>query len=601
MKCVAIRWAILLALLPLEFLFNASGAAAQKREVYESDLPSDVEDWVVEYVNDPKTIRFTGPLPFWSNFQIDTGKVTTGNIAVLRASISIAGTVEGNLVVVNGDLHFEHGGKVTGNVTVVGGRVEGKYAVATNIGGTLAVYGTSLSYVVDGRKIRLRRRGSGGSGAVSRVSRIGDTDFKVRFGRTYNRVEGLPVTFGPLFRTGGSNPLRAKMFAIWRTESGDLRDRDELGYDVDFQQFLGGYRRYSIGVRARSVIQPIEDWLLTDLENALSAFLLHRDYRDYYERRGWSGYLTAQVPSTALALRLEYLKEDHGFAPVEGPWSLRSNGEPWRPQPRVAEGELHAVEGRLTLDTRNDVEDPSTGWWIQTRVLRGVGGSLSIPRSEDYDRERSGLVRPREVDTGFTSGFLDLRRYNRAGPRTQLNLRVVLGGSLTESPLPPQFQRALGGGEGWISGRHPFPGDCGARAREVSLPSGGSIRTDLVPPYLNYGCDRIALFQMEFGGAFGWDIGIGPDNEGDWDEEDWGWNAVAGGSPRWVAFFNAGRGWAFKEGGGSDPDRPDTKIMMDLGLGFLLNESLGIYAAVPLNKDNPESDVRFFVRLDRRF
>ena len=72
-------------------------AAAQER-VDQVDLPRSVADQVIDFFNDPSTIRFTGRV------DIPAGRVVMGDVAVLGGPVTIAGEIQGDLVVVNGNL-----------------------------------------------------------------------------------------------------------------------------------------------------------------------------------------------------------------------------------------------------------------------------------------------------------------------------------------------------------------------------------------------------------------------------------------------------------------------------------------------------------------
>ena len=130
-----------------------------------------------------------------------------------------------------------------------------------------------------------------------------------------------------------------------------------------------------------------------------------------------------------------------------------------------------------------------------------------------------------------------------------------------------------------------------------------------VPAFTNYGCDRIALVQAEYRGYFGvrWETGD-EDRERDGNEDDRGsgsersaWKSRRGVSPRWVAFFDAERGWAYGLAGEPDLSRPGTRTLMDLGFRLFLGEGLGIYVAFPLNDDSTDRGANFYIRLSRRF
>lgn len=565
------------------FLVAGSAAHAQEQQIEEADLPRWVAEEIIAFFNDPTTIHFNG------RTRIPSTRVILGDVAALGGPLTISGEVDGDLVVVNGDLVFEAGGTVTGDVTVVGGRVLAEEL--GDIGGTLTVYDEPLRYRQEGDRIEPAGPRRRDRPPFSSEFPFGDSRLVVKAGQNYNRVEGLPVTFGPSIRTGGNNPLRLDLFGIWRTEMGvDLNDED-FGYDLKVEQTLGKRGRFSIGASAYSFIQPIEDWGLTNLEASLATFILHKDFRDYYERNGWSIFAQYRVPNLPVTVRGEFLDEDHDYAFVNGPWSLTDNNKPWRDQPLVAEGDFRSVKGSVTVDTRNFPDDPTDGWLVTAELRQGLSGDLFLPAHFESDVPEAASIPPVEYSSDFTTGFLDIKRYNRVGPTSSLNLRAILGGALDDSPIPPQFQRAIGGA-GSLPGYRIFSGDCGARletrARDV-------VRDDIesrTPVYASYGCDQIALFQAEYRGelSLGWNWGR---NERGW-EDDWDWYPTLDFDPSWAVFFNAGRGWT-ADGLG------DTDTLADVGLGLYLGD-LGLYLAYPLTEDQKgEQNVNFFIRLTRRF
>jgi hypothetical protein len=566
-------------------MWTPSIALAQERPVEEVDLPRWVAEDVIGFFNDPTTFHFTG------RTRIPSTRVVLGNVAVLGGPFTLAGEVDGDLVVVNGDLVLETGGVVSGNVLVVGGRVLGQEL--GEIGGNLRVFDEPLRYVQRGDRIAAagrppERKGFGPDFAW------GDARFMIKSGQNYNRTEGLPVMFGPSIRTAGSNPFRLDLFGIWRTDMGFDLDEEDLGYALRAEQSLGGRDQFAVGGTLFSSIAPVEDWGLTNLETSLAAFILHEDFRDYYEREGWSAYARLRFPFLPVELRAEYFEEDHTFAPVRGPWSITDNNDPWREQPLVAEGKFRYVQGSLTVDARNNVSDPTDGWYIQARGRTGLGGNLVRPA------HLAGLEEPLSstpvdetvYETDFVTGFLDIRSYNRINPGASLNLRGVAGGALNDVSLPPQYQHAIGG-VGSLPGFPLFHVDCGARA-EVR---GFDYEIDDVPVqggvYPSYGCDRFALFQAEFRGSLFVDWGFGWDDDNDDWDEGWNWYPSVDLSPDWAAFFNMGKGWNI--------DGYESRTLMDLGVGIFFGD-LGFYFAYPLNEDeNGDRDGNFFIRLSRRF
>jgi hypothetical protein len=395
---------------------------------------------------------------------------------------------------------------------------------------------------------------------------------------------------GPVWESPGPNRFRADALAVWRSESGIRVDDDELGYLLRAQQSIAGRLEVTLGATYHSLVEPISRVGLTSIESSLSTFFAHKDYRDYVERRGWSAYLTLGREESPLGFTVEYRDEKHAFAPVSSPWTLRRNDDPWRPQPMVAEGDIRTLSGTLLWDDRNDPDHPSDGWFAEASVIRGVDGSLAIPGLYE-ERSLSGLVPSSLVESNFTTGLVDLRRYNRVSPDAEFVVRAVYGGSLDGKPVPPQYQHAFGG-EGTLPGYGLFSLDCGARSRPYYVERVAFDAQDGVQPvFAHYGCDRAALFQAEYRGHLSFNIDLGSDESGDWEDE-WLWYPSIDMSPSWIVFFDAGRGWSE-----SDP-LLDTDTFADVGVGFNLGD-LGLYWAYPLEGRN--RSVNFFIRLQRRF
>lgn len=563
-------------------------------------LPRAVADRVTATLNDPMTELHEG------DARIEPGRIVDNDLAVIGGDLVLGGRVGGDVVVLNGTLTLEPGADVGGEVIVVGGAVSGE--TDARVAGELRVFAEPVSYCRMGARVSIDPAGCTGGPLADAGPGPADDDgapamddqgwnersggrarFLVSAGRSYNRVEGLPVRFGPAVETGGSNPLRVRALAVFRTESGPELGPDQWGYDARIEQFFGGRRALRAGVRAYSVVDPIESYHLTDLENSLSTFFLHRDYRDHYQREGWTAYAAWAPRGSPLSATVEYRAEDHGSVAPGSPWTLFDNEDPWRAQPLVGQGRLHSVAGAVEVDTRSEAWDPSTGWFVRAELEQAVDSDLRRPAGFGNDFAAGGPppVAAAAVDEHFLAGSVDIRRYNRVNAVSRLNLRLLAGGSLNGADLPPQRQHALGG-EGTLPAYPLFALDCGARTGTMRLPE------DAEPFYPRYGCDGFALFQAEYRGdvtfhldPFGWD----GDDE---DEEGWtgGWNGI-GGDLGWVFFVDAGTGW--RRGSALDDN-----VAVDVGAGILLGD-LGIYVAAPVGGERDRGDLNFFIRLAPRF
>ena len=299
--------------------------------------------------------------------------------------------------------------------------------------------------------------------------------------------------------------------------------------------------------------------------------------------------------------RLERVRPVTPPQPAGSPFTLFNNSEVWRPQPLAAHGRVQSLVLGTRVDTRSTADDPASGWFLAAEVEQGLSSSLRqpdfIPVLGFSPVDDVPPVAGAAYGT-FTSGTIDLRRYNRIGPWSRLNLRVLAGGSLDGSPLSPQRQHALGG-EGSLPGFALFSRDCGARrlrVQRVSDLAAAPVDGREVPQYFAaYGCDRFALVQAEYRGDLrlrvDWDA---EDEEGDGDgDEGWARTALRNGLNAgfgWVLFADAGRGWTLD-------DRLDgTDTAVDVGGGIIIGR-LGIYAAVPVSEGG---GVNFFIRLSPR-
>lgn len=542
------------------------GAQTPMRDL--SPLPPEVADEVLAFYNRPETVRITGEARIAADSEL------AGDLAVLGGPLVVEGRVRGNVVVLNGEARLAPGAEIHGDLLVVGGAVTGlEEAMVT---GTAVAYAEALRFRAERGILVKSSPPPDPELTAGRDFAFGRTDLTLAARRGYNRVEGLPIAIGPRFEIRGSHPIRLEAHLIYRTGTGFDIDAADLGYALRLEQELGGRRGVRLGASLHSVVEPIETWGLTDTENSLATFLLRRDYRDYYEREGWSAYLRLAPSGRAYDAALIYRDERHASVPTLEPWTPFGSRE-WRPQPRMAEGTLRTLSGRLVYDTRNEGIDPAAGWFVQAEIEGGLGGSgewgglVPVPPPCEECEEVADRAGAR-----FAAIHLDARRYARLGPDSRLNVRALVSSSLDDRPLPPQRQRTLGG-EGSLPGYEPFRFDCGARASFVG--------PDGFLPF--YGCDRIALVQLEYHRAFPFARGWG---------RRLGWDMDLGEIPGWVIFFDAGRAWTERtarvvRGTGQED------FAADAGMGLRLGK-LGLYWAVPLS--GSDRGVNFFVRIGPR-
>jgi hypothetical protein len=339
---------------------------------------------------------------------------------------------------------------------------------------------------------------------------------------------------------------------------------------------LGRRRGIGIGGSLFDVVEPIEQWDIKDTEAGLAAFFLHRDYRDHFDRHG-GGVSLSGFSGDERELRIGFRSERWGSRDERDPFSLTRDGQAWRPNPDVDEGRMKLLTAAYSLDTRNDEDDPWTGWLLHGALERGAGdlippgGVLSDIRAVKYVR-----------------GFADLRRYNRLSPDAQLNMRLVVGGWLGGDDLP--LQRRLS-----VSGPGSVPGF--DFRRHPGGPDVATCQPSAANPALPALCERIVVAQIEYRGALRFGR-LGFREGSQW------WADRGLKSPQWVAFADAGRGWLVgdRQGELQYPSNtllpPLDSFRTDVGVG-LDARIIGFFVAKAVSHSNEPAN--FFVRVRHRF
>src|SRR5688572_9059659 len=517
-------------LVSLLFFLTASVGAAQT-PIVEAQLTVEQADSLVTFFNRPETTRLTGDSRLPEQTQL-------GDVAIVGGELALAGHVTGSVVVINGSIRFEPGSRVDGDIHVIGGPILGAENAQAR---SITIYRELIRYdLQDGvlihRSERLRDELRAG-----RQFPFGRFDFVVAARGSYNRVEGLPVHLGPRVALGHSNPTVLDATLIVRTA-----EFDDPGFILRFEQFIGGRRAARVGFRWSDEFVAIEPWGLSDRENSLATFLIHRDYRDHYLRDGWAAYFRLGREGLPLGLGVAFTEFDVATAPVNDPISILYNSDDWRAQPFVAAQRYATLNTEVRYDTRNDRRDPAAGWFAT------VGVELELKGSERY---RYGLA--------------DVRRYARLSPNAKLSFRGVVAGSINGEALPTFRQQSLGG-EPSLPAYELHQFDCGGHASGI------------------YGCDRLALVQVEYQSNFralsrvarrvGRDFGL-LDNI------------------KWVAFVNSGRAWVEPEGATANRNRGLSDFVTDTGFGLRFGV-VGVYWAIPLSDRGTSTN--FFVRLGPR-
>jgi hypothetical protein len=518
--------------------------------------------------NAPSTQRERGPFTVMRDSTVRT------SLAIVGGPVRIAGTVTGSLLVLNGDVTFAAGAQVGGDVVVLGGQV--LHADSARLG-SLRVEPDTVQFTMENGDLQLAAPFDELWGLIGRGEPSFGIGLRLALTRTYNRVEGLPIEYGPRLRY--RTPLgvfAADVFGIFRTADRLEWRGENFGHNARAELRFGRNEHLSVGARLYDVVTPVEDWQLSDREVGVATFLTHTDYRDYFDRQGGSatfGYRDGRAFRAALEL------SDEQWRPraTLDPFTLTRNNEAWRPNPEFDRARYQRAQLRLTYDTRTDPDRPRSGWLATGEYEFGSGDH------EDFGTE---TLSPRSTLTGtvrYGRVMLDLRRYTRLSPSSQLNARLLVGGWAHGDPLPLQRRLSVSG-----------PGaNSGFRFRDASQSQTlqCSAPTRLVPgtPAL---CDRLLLLSADYRHDIRWLVDL------------FGGSRMIrtdrSGSAGWMLFSDVGRGWLTNPRDLlSQTSEGLQGLQPTIGAGLELGQG-GVYIAKAFGSMAP-ANAQLFVRLVQRF
>jgi hypothetical protein len=571
------RWGVAIAA-ALALIVSRARAQDTARTRVTDTLSYDDATRIAFLYNQAATIRSRGPV------SVDSGQTVDGNVAVLEAPLTVSGHITGRVVVIDGDVTLHPGARIDGDLIVAGGAAAG--ADTTTVGGTIELRAQRLFYRMEGEQVVATH--DEGRSLISwfrrwrRRHERSATRFIVK-GGTYNRVEGLPILFGPVVRSNNPlGPFHMEVMGIYRSADHFAWTKANRGYRANADMQFGYRRGIAIGADAFDDVASAEPWQLHDAEVGLATFMLHRDYRDYYGRTGARGYVSLR-DGPRLSLTLSLGAERWEPRDTRNPFTLFRNDANWRPNPLLDAGRFGLTDLAVKYDTRNDVETPVTGWLIAADIEHGWSNSVTPGPT-------SPLARPAASGTlgvSYTRALMDVRRYNRVSPEGQLNLRLLLGGWVGGDPLPLERRFSLGG-----SGTLPGYDFRQITAGEDVLTCSDGVEIPGTPAQ----CERVALAQMEYRHDLNWRLFGGADLNG-WS---WGFSHPL----QWVLFADAGRGWLVHRRLDSGTIvRADGipslgSFKSDVGIG-LDAEVLGIFIAKSLT--DSRNPVNFMIRLRHRF
>ena len=365
---------------------------------------------------------------FWGNVSIEPDEFIRGDVVTLRGTVHVQGEVDGDVVAVFGNVELDSTAWVNGDVVSVGGKIYrsrnahvGGDIVQTSITGVRVNNGDQHTSVGRTRYSVRSKKGDEWEQKKYRPTRSRwDQDFENDpFMFRYDRVEGF---FLGLRLNRDDWRDRSSWFDLYG-HAGYGFARKHGCYQIGVERSFFGKWGPILGVEAHDIVYTEDDWIIPTFENSLAALFLREDFRDYFRRVGFSGYLSHDI-SEYLTLTGEFRKDHDYNLKKKTNWSIFGGDKKFRANPLIDEIEFKSAVAKLTLDTRNSYKYPDQGWLIS--LMGEFAGKDFNKNGVDFDRF-----------------IFDIRRYQPITYGENLDFRVRVGSS--RGDLPPQFQFDLGG------------------------------------------------------------------------------------------------------------------------------------------------------------
>lgn len=281
--------------------------------------------------------------PAAERFLVSRASAHPRTIIVLGRDAVVEGRVQGDVIVVAGDLYMHPGGEITGSAVSIGGGVY-ESMLATVGGSVKAFRGFTYDITPTPDAFALRYR------ALESVPQPG-LSFGGLFGLTlptYDRSNGLSVGIAPRHTFAGT-PLVLTPRVTYRSQLGRIDPSVSAEYAVD--------RRTLVTAAAGIETRTNERWIRSDLVNSAVFFATGIDARNYYRAafadarasRSFESVTGVFTPYLGVSVeRGRSVRPDTGAN--GGPWTVveRKDGERerrLRVNPRVNHGTIASVRG----------------------------------------------------------------------------------------------------------------------------------------------------------------------------------------------------------------------------------------------------------------
>lgn len=345
------------------------------------------------------------------DYTLEDDVVFDRDLKILNGDAFIYGTINGSLIVVDGDAYVRRGAKVTGNVVVVNGKAH-----------------ISKDAAVEGNIIE--RSGSDLEERHSLVDRLRLTEHPdiwqnrsflfEKVAANYNRVDGLFLGLGQDkdYFWSAADDFSPYGFVGYAFKL--HRWRYQLGLD----KWFGNENRFELGVEGHSLTDSKDYWIIGPKENSAYSILAREDFMDYFSRDGASFHV-AQYYQMNSRITLSYDVDKYSSLSQHTNWSIFGGDKSFRPNPAITDGWMRSIVVDIEHRSYGGGDRRRQGWMTDLHDETTVSGGFDFRMlSADVVRYQplfSGLQLNMRLRAGTSSGVLPLQRLYQIGGFNTLN------------------------------------------------------------------------------------------------------------------------------------------------------------------------------------
>ena len=261
--------------------------------------------------------------------------VIEGDVILLKATLRVEGTIEGDLVAVESDVFTRPGARIRGAVVVLNGGFYGSTLAELS---SPPIDGSVLDYRVEAPEEGRYRVVAPGGRAVVHLPGI-----KGFLLPTYDRVNAVTFVWGAGVERGGSvwAPNATARFR-YRTARGKLDGNLTLEWP---------FQRHSFWIGAGRTVRSNDLWIQNDPENSVSSLVLSADYRNYYDAKYIEGGVRLEHGTGAIwSYGATFSFENARSLDNQDPFSIFTYREDFRANPSIDDGEIGSLRLEAALE-----------------------------------------------------------------------------------------------------------------------------------------------------------------------------------------------------------------------------------------------------------